>query len=244
MRGIILAAGRGSRMQGHTTERPKGMVELHGRPLIAWQLASLRNAGIRQIAIVCGYREEDIVFSEITKLINQSWCSTNMVSSLACAASWLHEEECLVSYSDIIYSAHCVKRLIEKSNDIVISYDPKWLDLWKLRFDNPLDDAESFKMNHDGELIEIGKKPATIEEIEGQYMGLLKFSPSGWKCAEKIWKSLPPVKKDSLDMTSLLNRLLEQEVKIQVAPVFGPWCEVDSEKDLQIAHRIISSETM
>ena len=44
MRGIILAAGRGSRMKHLTSERPKCMVKLQGKPLIEWQLEALRAA--------------------------------------------------------------------------------------------------------------------------------------------------------------------------------------------------------
>ena len=50
--GIILAAGRGSRMSNLTEERPKCMVELAGKPLLHWQLSALRRAGISSILAV------------------------------------------------------------------------------------------------------------------------------------------------------------------------------------------------
>ena len=37
MRGLILAAGRGSRMLALTGERPKCFVPLHGKTLLEWQ---------------------------------------------------------------------------------------------------------------------------------------------------------------------------------------------------------------
>ena len=46
MRALVLAAGRGSRMGPSTAEIPKGLVPLHGRPLLAWQMDTLRAAGI------------------------------------------------------------------------------------------------------------------------------------------------------------------------------------------------------
>ena len=54
MKAIILAAGRGSRMKNLTDEIPKCMLEFRGKPLIEWQLASLRSAGINEIGIVTG----------------------------------------------------------------------------------------------------------------------------------------------------------------------------------------------
>ncbi|MGB1007851.1 MAG: NTP transferase domain-containing protein, partial [Thalassobaculaceae bacterium] len=43
---MVLAAGRGSRMGRATDDQPKGMVALHGRPLLAWQIDALRSAGV------------------------------------------------------------------------------------------------------------------------------------------------------------------------------------------------------
>ena len=40
--------------------------------------------------------------------------------------------------------------------------------------DNPLDDAETFKVK-DGKILELGKKPIGYDEIEGQYIGLIKI---------------------------------------------------------------------
>ena len=56
MKAIILAAGRGSRMGGLTDTQPKGLVSLRGKPLLEWRLASLRAAGIHEIALITGYR--------------------------------------------------------------------------------------------------------------------------------------------------------------------------------------------
>jgi len=50
-----------------------------------------------------------------------------MVSSLLCASAWLENETCIVSYSDIVYSAAAVRLLQANVGDIAISYDP---DCW------------------------------------------------------------------------------------------------------------------
>ena len=55
MRAIILAAGRGSRMKTLTEKIPKCLVHLREKPLIEWQLAAIREAGITEIAVVTGY---------------------------------------------------------------------------------------------------------------------------------------------------------------------------------------------
>ena len=115
--------------------------------------------------------------------------------------------------------------------DIVISADLLWKNLWKLRFDNPLDDAETFKSSN-GILTEIGNKTDDICDIEAQYMGLLKFTPKGWDIMYKIYKTFNKSKQDKMDMTSMLNELLNFKIKINVVFVNGGWCEADNWSDI------------
>ncbi len=51
MRAMILAAGRGERMRPLTDSRPKPLLQVGGRALIAWHLRRLAAAGIRDIVI-------------------------------------------------------------------------------------------------------------------------------------------------------------------------------------------------
>jgi MurNAc alpha-1-phosphate uridylyltransferase len=48
---MLLAAGRGERLRPITDSLPKPLVQLRGRSLIAWHLAALANAGIREVVI-------------------------------------------------------------------------------------------------------------------------------------------------------------------------------------------------
>ena len=51
MHGLILAAGRGSRMGVLGDERPKCLVELEGRPLLERQVAALRRGGADSVGV-------------------------------------------------------------------------------------------------------------------------------------------------------------------------------------------------
>ncbi len=51
MRAMLLAAGRGERMRPLTDTLPKPLVQVGGRALIAWHLAALGRAGIREVVI-------------------------------------------------------------------------------------------------------------------------------------------------------------------------------------------------
>lgn len=55
---IILAAGFGMRMVPINREIPKGLLEIHGEPLIERQIRQLQEAGINDITIVVGFMKE------------------------------------------------------------------------------------------------------------------------------------------------------------------------------------------
>ena len=231
MKAIILAAGRGSRMGTLTDKAPKCMTILHGKSLLEWQLQSLRGAGIREIGIVRGYLG-DTFDLKLTYFENTRWSETNMVMSLTKADDWLKNDTCVVSYSDIVYSENAVKRLVEINENIGIAFDRNWLKLWKARFKNPLSDAETFEIDDNGYLTEIGNKAQSVTQIQGQYMGLLLFSPVGWKTAKRLIAQHTIPEQDKMDVTMLLQKLINHGEKIKTVAIYDSWYEVDSESDL------------
>jgi len=60
MKAIILAGGKGERLRPYTNDRPKGMVEVLGVPILAYQVRWLRANGIDGILFSCGYHHEVI----------------------------------------------------------------------------------------------------------------------------------------------------------------------------------------
>lgn len=231
MKAIILAAGRGSRMGNLTADHPKGMIPVKGKSLLEWQMEALRKAGVHDICIVRGYLGHAIPFRDVVYRENRQWESTNMVSSLLAASDVLQSDSCVVSYADIIYRDSTVESLLTGAGNIRITYDVNWRDLWQRRFANPLDDAETFRLHPDGTVAGIGEKPAHIDDVQGQYMGLLYFTPQGWRHVREHLVQLPPEVVQKLDMTSLLRSLLDQ-MPIHAIPIRDTWFEFDSESDI------------
>lgn len=238
VKAIILAAGRGSRMGKLTEDRPKCLVEISGSKLLDLQIAAIKSAGIEEIGIVTGYKNEALKDWHLKTFHNPRWASTNMVSSLACASEWLEKFPCIVSYSDIFYHPSAVSSLLNSTSSLAITYDVNWQLLWQKRFNDPLDDAETFRVNSStGKLLEIGKKPQSISQIQGQYMGLLYITPAAWKAMTTILQTLTTGQYDSLYMTDLLQRVIEQtSAEVDTVPYQERWGEVDSEADL-LAYR-------
>jgi len=238
VRAIILAAGRGSRMGSMTYNKPKCLVEIQGKPLLEWQLDALRKSGINDIAIVTGYKREALLSYKLKEFYNANWSTTQMVSSLECANEWLKKYQCIVSYSDIFYTSDTVSRLSESDCDLAITYDPNWLDLWSNRFKDPLSDAETFLINRSGYIEEIGNKPKSIQDIQGQYMGLLKFNPEGWNDFSRFFNNLSNNEKANIHMTKVLNKLiLKEDYKIFGVESIGKWGEIDSKHDVEVYNK-------
>ena len=234
MKAIILAAGRGSRMEKLTDERPKCLVELGEKSLLQWQLQALSDAGVSDIAIVTGYKRELLSGFGLKEFYNPRWETTNMVTSLACAGEWLESETCVVSYSDIFYKSSAVSSLILSKAYIAVTYDTNWHVLWEKRFGDPLLDAETFRLNPDGSLAEIGNKPKSVTEVEGQYMGLLRFTPEGWSEILRIRSKLTAELCDKMHMTGTLQKVIEAgNIPVAGIPYSEKWGEFDSESDIR-----------
>jgi len=59
MEAIVLAGGKAERMGDLTGGLPKSLVEVGGKPLLAWQIGRLRNAGVERVIVSCAAGQED-----------------------------------------------------------------------------------------------------------------------------------------------------------------------------------------
>ena len=58
MEAIVLAGGMAERMGDAAAGRPKSLVEVGGRPLLAWQIGRLRRAGVERVIVSCAAGQE------------------------------------------------------------------------------------------------------------------------------------------------------------------------------------------
>jgi NDP-sugar pyrophosphorylase family protein len=52
---LIIAGGRGERLQPFTNDRPKPMVEIDGKPIISYQVDWMRDQGVTDVVFLTGY---------------------------------------------------------------------------------------------------------------------------------------------------------------------------------------------
>ena len=246
MNAIILAAGKGERLSPHTLTKPKCMVELFGKTLLKNQLSVFRKCGIENICVVTGYKSEYIQYKNIDYVKNDNFMKTNMVESLFSAIDKFTEST-IVSYGDIIFEEKILNKLLKSSHDFSIVVDKQWEKYWKIRFNNPLDDVESLKIDDDQNIISIGKKVKNLNDIQGQYIGLMKFQgnaiskiKSFYAKSKSIFQNTnvnPLNSKYSFEnnyMTDFLQGLINDQQKLKAIEIENGWLELDTVDDYNL----------
>lgn len=235
---VILAAGEGNRLRPYTSDRPKCLVEVENCSLLDHQLDVLRSCGLKRVLVIGGYRADQLERSEFDLQINARYAETNMVWTLFSAEGHLNGDV-LVSYGDIVYSREILEQLLASTADIAITIDLDWEAFWRSRSEDPLEDAESLKLSDDGSIVEVGKKPNTVEEIQGQYMGLMKFSNTGLGWLKSVFHSAQTSKDiqgklpEKAYMTDLIQSTIDAGYRVESVPIHGGWIEVDTVSDLE-----------
>lgn len=186
MKVIILAAGQGTRLRPLTDKCPKCMVKVNGESIIERQLNVMSECGIedKDITIICGYCDEvlqnQLRGRDIHFIVNEQFETTNMVYSLMRAHSLIEkEEDILVSYGDIIYNKEVLMKILDANDAISVIVDDGWYEYWAERCENPLDDAETLMIDKNGYLTEIGQKTDDLNKVQAQYIGLMRFRKAG-----------------------------------------------------------------
>ncbi len=244
MRAIIIGAGRGRRLMPTTTDVPKCFAEVKGKRLLDWTLEAFTANGISDICFIGGYQIEKVradyarfVFRE-----NTNWPNNNILVSLMCAED-LMDQPFLCTYSDTLFTADVVRRLLAHSADIALSVDTDWLARYQHRTEHPPTDAEKVTVAN-------GLVTRVHREIEpaiahGEFTGVAKFSPNGAAAlkthyhrrrqayAGKPFREAAAFEKAYL--IHLLQDMIEGGTAMAHADTPGNYIEVDTQQDFEYA---------
>ena len=224
-RAIILSAGQGKRLLPLTEARPKCLVELGGRSLLAWQLSHLQTAGVEEAIVVTGFGAS-LVEDEIGRLkLGDMAVSTvyNPFYGVAdnLASCWIvrdrFEEGVLLLNGDTLFEPAIADRLISApETDIVVTVDRK-----------PTYDADDMKVEtRGGDLVAIGK---TIRTYDAESIGFLRFSDRG---AARFRSAMEAALRDPDNLRrwylSIIHELARQGGGVSVCSIEGlGWGEMD-----------------
>ena len=176
MKALILAAGIGSRLGAITTDFPKCLVPICGKPILEYQLDALLANGITDVALVLGYKKEKILafleskekyrMMNFTFALNPEYATTNSSYSYWQARSLIGSEPYIHLNCDIVLFPSLIKRLKESPFDNAILVDRKV----KL-------DASMEQVILDGDRV-VKMDKANLPGAMGRGSGMAKLSPA------------------------------------------------------------------
>jgi choline kinase len=173
MKAIILAAGKGTRLDGAAV-KPKCLVEIGGLTLLQRQIETLRDANIRKIVVVVGFGAESIraaCDSEISFVENKRFASTSSLYSL-----WLAREHLVDGFvvlnSDVLFHPDLLSDLLDSSlpNALLLSRTEDQ--------SGPMGDEE-MKVKLEGDVVVDISKQMDPCTADGENVGIVKFSATG-----------------------------------------------------------------
>ena len=129
MKGLILSAGMGTRLDPLTRTCPKCMVHVAGRPMMEYQLDALRKAGVVECTIVVGYMADAVrdYFGASYRGLNLSYventvyAETNNLYSFWMARAELDDDTLLLE-ADLVFDTRVVSQLVsmDESNVAIV----------------------------------------------------------------------------------------------------------------------------
>lgn len=223
MDALILAAGRGSRLE---QQKPKCLVKIGGKRLIDWQLEALSSRVDGTVHVVAGYRWErvrDAVGDRGNVIVNDRWGDTNSLASFALA-----------------------RDLTRKSSRLMVLNSDVFFHPWMLRFEGNMVvydssakfDPEQMKLLIRHDRVVSLSKSLPKKYMAGENVGLWSLLDeelkTAFKAAERILE-----KKPQAWVPAALNVVAESHV-VRPLDVAGlPWIEIDYPSDLSYARRVV-----
>jgi choline kinase len=247
MRAIIIGAGRGQRLMPTTADAPKCFAEIQGRRILDWTLDALRGGGITEICFIGGYRIEAVqaAYPEFVFRDNTDWPNNNILASLMVAED-LMDRPFITSYSDILYTAKVVRKLVESTADITLGIDTDWVEHYRPRTRHPATDAEKMTAAN-GAVTRVHRAIAT-EQAYGEFIGVAKFSATGavqlrehfHRCRAlyngKTFREAPAFEKAYL--IHMFQEMIEHGVPMHHVDTPGDYREIDTQQDMDLAQRL------
>ena len=230
MRGIILAAGKGARLNGTAGDSPKCLVKVGGQSLIERQIDALRRAGIHDIAVVAGYQAERVRRAcghNITYVENTKYAESNSLYSLWMARPLLFEGFVVLN-CDVLFHPVLLDDLLSARHEDALLLAYREAD------DAPFGDEEMKVTVRCGRVTGISKtmEPA---DADGENVGIVKFGPQGAAALVTIMDKVIAAGSLREWAPRAFDEFAQQRPLHAIGTRGYPWIEIDFPADYQHA---------
>jgi len=228
---VVLAAGRGTRMRELTSELPKPMIEVRGKPVLQRTVEGLREAGVPAFLIIVGYRADvvqnffgdgsryNIAIQYATQVVQDG---TGRVVDLA--RNFAGDSPFILGYGDILVDPANYKPLVELPNDVeaIISVT-RGEDVSK---------GGAVFVNDRMELVDLREKSKAGQATSPWYnAGIYVFRLSIFEFTAKLKRS----PRGEYELTDAVRELARLGKKVKALELTGEWADV---RDPEILARL------
>jgi choline kinase len=230
---VVLAAGVGKRLLAASGGRPKCLIEIGGRSLLARLLDGLAAAGVRQAVVVTGFGAEAVRAAigagpegiAVRYLTNPRY-REGAILSLACAADVL-DGPVLVMDADVLCAPAMIARLV----------DSPQRNCFLLDAGAEVTGEEQILLVRGGRVRNIVRGGAPGYELAGESVGFLKLSAPAARVLRGLLEERIAAGHTGIEHEEVYPALLER-VEVGYEPVDDmPWTEIDFPEDVRRAEQ-------
>ena len=245
---VVLAAGSSTRLRPLTDSQPKCLLDVGGKILLERTIENVLAAGIKEIAIVVGYRAEMVrefvkqrfPQQKIRFILNPNYSKTNNAYSLLLARRFLEDRNgkvnnnLLLLDSDILFSSKLLPYLlnVKVKNKIAV------------RVSGEHNEEEiQVETNPDGHITFIGKRP-DLNKTSAESIGIELFAA---ETTARLFAALEQRVRDGIGRSEFyeaaFQELIDEGVILKAVDVSAfPTIEIDTPEDLELAERLTVNE--
>jgi phosphoenolpyruvate phosphomutase len=229
------------------------MLDIKGKSILARQVDALQQSGIRHIAVVRGYKKEQVNLPNVRYYDNDAFEESGEIESLTRASAEL-AGPVVILYGDILFDRHILDRLLDSDADITIACDRSWPDTRGGREGAGADlvvESPAPRRHHrflaDEHLVRVSAIGAQLDPAgaTAEFIGLVKLSTRGCQILGEVYRDLraagdaSPVHEAKSLRTAKLTDLLQEVIRsghgVASVGVYQGWLEVDTFDDYRRA---------
>ncbi|MDZ4229694.1 MAG: sugar phosphate nucleotidyltransferase [Candidatus Veblenbacteria bacterium] len=235
---VIAAAGRGTRMKELSTEKPKHLIEVNGKPFLYYLLFHIQRAGFRRIIIITGHLAEQ--FDSFAAQYRTEFPGLELVNQYAAVGqerygsllpllavrNLVGPEPFLVANGDHLYSVRDLSTFRDLHDDYHYVAATTVADPTKFG---------TLVTNSDQLLVRVDEKVSQpVTNLINA--GLYRFTPEVFTAADTV--ELSP--RGEYEITDAITRLAEER-KVKVVPLQDYWLAFGRPQDIASAEEIVNN---
>ncbi|MGZ5005546.1 MAG: nucleotidyltransferase family protein [Chthoniobacterales bacterium] len=219
---VLLAAGRGTRMRELTSDLPKPMLLVRGKPVLQHIIEGLRNAGVRDLCVIVGWRADVVrdFFGDGNKLNARIEYVTQVTQDgtgkiVELARAFCGSDAFVLSYGDILVDPDNYQPLVRLPDDVEA--------IVTVRRNEDVSKGGAVFVNEKFEVTDIREKPLPGEARSPWYnAGVYAFRPSIFDYTARL--KLSP--RNEYELTDAVRDLAQSGKKVQALQLTGAWADV------------------